>query len=345
MLCPVEDIERGGNRQQAISNGFLDADGEEGSSKKNQFWNQRTYTIRLDKFGSQLIADQLKNEQLALSVAYAFVAEGVSPDMSDTLEIEGTPEEVKEFQRLFKDHMRKADNDSSLITKVVYASAFGVQADINKWPELVTQLDVNESLPPAYASMDVRCYDFKDRLRPDLFQKVFEARAIGVNGEVVSARTNFSNKQVDLYKRRIVLPKAIQLKEPFAYRIIEVSQAGKQMESKWQVNPRWKGTIDISTEEDAGELVLVRVVEVELDPELLQKDQFKGLHFKFRTQLGMEEVEQKLSFLPADREYLKSVKILHNQNSSIHYCALELADGSFDEKNKHELLDDYIYIK
>jgi len=180
-------------------------------------WSARSYTVPLDAAGADLFASALGKGQLVLSMMYGFLARGVDAD----------GKEVKD--------------------RTIRASAFDVGLDVNRWPELIRKVDLNERVPPDYPLLDVYCYDFRDALHPGLYEKRVEVEAEGVGGRPVSARVRFGNDQPDLYARGLRFRLAVRLDRPYRYRVTEVAEDGTSTEGSWHERASWNQVLDVTT--------------------------------------------------------------------------------------------------
>jgi hypothetical protein len=186
-------------------------------------WTTRSYTLGLDAPAADLFGSALTKGQLVISVAYSFHAEGVDAD----------GKEVKD--------------------RTVRASAFDVGLDVNRWPDLIRKVDLNERVPPDYPLLDVYCYDFRDALHPGLYEKQVEVEAEGVGGRPVSARVRFGQDQPDLYASGLRFRVAVRLDRPYRYRVTAVAADGTSTLGAWQARDSWNQLLDVTTPAAAGD--------------------------------------------------------------------------------------------
>ena len=70
----------------------------------------------------------------------------------------------------------QATSASELVERSVLADAFAVELDPQRHADLIVVHDLNERyVDPAYSVLDVRCYDFRNGLRTDLWMKKVES--------------------------------------------------------------------------------------------------------------------------------------------------------------------------
>jgi hypothetical protein len=242
--------------QAAVETALPDGHFEGEGSAAGPNWSSRTYTLSLDPEDAQLLWDSLHKGRLVLSFGYAFFALGSTthPASFDSV---GGGKLGAELRRQVGGILRPVDarpaGDGSKTAQpppqaMVRAGATAVTVDAQRWPELFRQVDVNESLPPGYAALDVYCYDFNNALRPDLYEKQVEIEAQGVGGHPVALVTSFQLAQPDLYARGLRFPLAVRLDRPYRYRVTEVGLDGATHVSPWTAVASWGRILDVTTQ-------------------------------------------------------------------------------------------------
>lgn len=190
-------------------------------------WRERTYTIGMDPGTAQMFAEALDHGRVALSVGYSFYANAI-PEPFDSLPLaQGRPQLVR-------------------------TGAISITADAKRWPDLVRRIDINDSLPPGYAALDVYCYDFNNELRPDLYETQVEIEAQSVTGRPVRRLVAFQRDQQDLYARRLTFSVAVRLDRPYRYRVIEVMPDGASTTGAWQDGSSWTQILDVTHRAGTG---------------------------------------------------------------------------------------------
>jgi len=129
----------------------------------------------------------------------------------------------------------------------VLADAFSVEIDAARWPVLMKKLDINEEIPPGYPALEVRCYDFSDNLRPDLYSKTVEFKAQGVGRGEVITKVRFDRKNQDLTMYNIRFLYAVKIDKPLYYRITEISDNALPEKSEWKEVKSWNALIDVTS--------------------------------------------------------------------------------------------------
>jgi hypothetical protein len=228
----------------SLDGGSITTENEQGEVKKGLFWKEREFSLRLDDHSSQLLWNGLSNNQTILSFSYAFFSKGVNPSSADIVS-DGT-RLSKEMVKKLKELKDSAKTELFMVT----ADAFSIQIDPVKWPDLMQKMDINEEIPPGYPALEVRCYDFCDDLRPDLYAKnvEFKAQAAG-RGEIVS-KIRFDRKNPDLSVYHVRFSYAVKIDKPLSYRITEVSDEDMPFKSEWIAVESWNALIDVTSPKD-----------------------------------------------------------------------------------------------
>ncbi len=250
MLIFTPAGEGGGQAEQtAFTNGNLSAEDASGISGKGEFWKEREFSLKLDNNSAQLLSKVFQSGQSLMSLSYAFFSEGINkPDSS--IITEGESKILDEIKNLLD-----KENDSIRTEQVcIFSDAFSITIDTHKWPDLIKNIDINEQIPPGYAAVEIRCYDFNNNLRPDLFAKKVEIKAEGVGRGDVIVKKTFSRKYPDICVYNIRFPYAVRLDKPYYYRTISISDNSPPVKTEWIEQKSWTSIIDVtSTEEQITE--------------------------------------------------------------------------------------------
>lgn len=218
-------------------------------------WSERTYVLALDPASSQLFWEALEGGRVVLSLGYAFFALG-STTVADRLEGVG----AGKLEEALRGHLNLRNGKSggggagapAPEVALVRSGATSLGVDAQRWPTLLRRVDINQSLPPAYAALDVYCYDFNNALRTDLYEKQVEVEAVAVGGGAVSRLATFTATQPDLYVRGLRFPMAVRLDRPYRYRVTEVGLDGSTRTSEWTPGAEWGRVLDVTSPPAAG---------------------------------------------------------------------------------------------
>jgi hypothetical protein len=222
------------------------------AAAREGYWTERTYTLGLGPADAQLLSSALERGRLALSVGYAFVADGLA--MAQPLEeLSGSPELVAALREQLRSS-RQAAAERGVAEKtepvVVRAGSVGVIADLARWPHIVRRVDINATAPPGYAALDVYCYDFSQPADSNRYETQVEIQAAGVGGMPVTLRATFNRAQPDLYARSLHFPVAVHLDRPYRFRVRAIAQDGTSTTTAWRERSSWAELLDVTAQED-----------------------------------------------------------------------------------------------
>ena len=215
---------------------------EEHTTPSNVYWSERIYTLSLDNDTAQVFWSAFQKGQVVLSVAYAFMADGVEDDV-DNVKLTGSSELIEALEAQIRKH---SSDPHQRTTVVVRAGAFAVTTDAEKWPDLFMRVDLNDRIPPGYAALDIYCYDFQKR-DIDVYEKRVDIEAEGVAGDPVRIETRFRGRQPEIYARNLRFPFAVRLDRPYRYRVVNTALDGSMTETPWQVQANWVMILDITS--------------------------------------------------------------------------------------------------
>jgi hypothetical protein len=244
--------------------------GAETSESKVGNWSERTFSIRLENHDAQILWNQIRKGQLAVSISYGIYAELV-PGIPDQLSVDRQGSVGNELVSEMETVMQF---DSSTVMQILDAGAFPIQIDPLQWPEVIQQIDLNETNSNAWALLEVRCYDFTNQLRPDLGIKAIEFQATDAHGQPVYLRgKNFSSSRPDFNSQQIRFPIAVNLQQPYLYKVTEYESDGTKHTKPWQTISNWNKILDITTPPEKINSQL-REIEIEVASNILQDTSF-----------------------------------------------------------------------
>lgn len=211
----------GRSEEASLPTGHFERGEADASEAPGAFWTSRSYMLGLDPQTSELFGGALAKGQVVLSMSYAFYASGTGP--------------------------------GPVKPKLVRSGAFAIGLDAARWPDLVRRVDINERVPPGYPLLDVYCYDFRDTLRPALYEKQVEVEAEGVGGRAVVAGARFGRDQPDLFARSIRFGVGVRLDRPYRYRVKEIADDGTSTIGAWRARESWAELLDVTTRSGGGQ--------------------------------------------------------------------------------------------
>jgi hypothetical protein len=341
LVTPVGDPNAASPYTRIGTDGSFQAAGNAGTSGRDGYWTERTFTLKLENHEAQLLWDQVEQGQLALSLGYAFYAD-IIPARKGDMEVTGDKPFTEEMESQEADMLT---TDTLAVTQMVKADAFPVRIDAQKWPDLLKKIDINEGVPPAYAALEVRCYDFTDDLRPDLAIKAVEIQATGVSGRPVTLPAKkFSSSQPDLNAQPIHFPYAVKLTQPFRYRVIEYTLEGNREEAPWITKDSWASVLDITTPLEKRKF-LNRHAEVEV-PSLTELH-VEAVDVQFYYTYRGQSHEQSMRFGAGDELPVQRVNIRCDKDTDLYYEAiwhLQNGESLQTERNLEQSVDGYMYL-
>lgn len=251
-----------GARSEPLPAGYFEADGApETRTSAAGYWSERSYTVPLDERTSQVLWRTLHEQQVLMSLSYVFSTSGrghdgdvfvsIRRDTSDAMQLLrerlglAEPDALDALARTLEERA-----DDVVSSKLVRAGALAIRVDAERWPALFQRVDFEDAAPPGYAHLRVYCYDFQNRLRPDLFYKKVEVEARAVDGRLVRAEVKFLGSEPDLYARTLRFPVAVELEAPYRYRVVAAHRDGRVESGEWRERAQWSRILDITTRPD-----------------------------------------------------------------------------------------------
>jgi len=238
LVMPLAD---GEGRHQRIGR----SSGMEGNARERKnTWTNRRFTVRMGPQEAALLWDGIEKGQLSFSIGYAYYAEVVD-DVAGSYQVSGDSASVTAIDELLAESVAM---DSTASSHVVLAGTIPIDLDPDAWPDMCRRIDLNEGAPPAWAFLEVRCYDFANDLRPDLAMKSVEIEATGVKGNKVRIKPiRFMTARPAEYTRQVRFPYAIDLAYPYRYRVTEYDEEGQDQSGSWETASDWASLLDLTT--------------------------------------------------------------------------------------------------
>jgi hypothetical protein len=224
-----------GTDTASASNGYFE---QINAAVNNSYWDERDYTLKLDNYTAQFVKAQLDSNKLLMSLAYAFFV--TTPVKIDTGRYSG--------YGLINSRVNFERNSADSVTTVIAkADALAVYIDIKQWPDIVTKVDINERLPPAYPCLDIYCFDFNNEIRKDLYAKRVEIKAKGIANDEVIYTVQFKSATPDIYAASVKFKYAVRMDLPFYFRVTEINNEGESVQKEWIKQDNWYDRIDITS--------------------------------------------------------------------------------------------------
>lgn len=324
--------------------GSFQSIGSSSESSRYSFWTERTFTLRLENHEAQLLWNQVEEGNLSVSFGYAFFAKMLAP-YEAVGKISGEGGAVENANQDLQETLEHARPDTVPVLQTVKSNAFPIYINTSQWPDATRQLDINQGIPPGYAMLEVRCYDFADQLRPDLAIKSIEIEATSVNGRPINLpQQRFMQSQPDIVALPIQFPYAVKMDQPYRYRVTEYSLAGKKMVREWKTRDNWTGALDITSQE-ATRTVQQTTIDVEV-PELAE---YNMQNLKVRIFLNQFGNGQRvtLEFTPGNGLPLQTAHLVFDKDTTPLYQAVwttNKGNTRTTEPRPVPLSDRYLYL-
>jgi hypothetical protein len=237
VFAPVGEVEGDAGAERLMPAGDLEAEGEEGRSSRDGFWRQRRFALRLDPPTAQLVVEALGRGQGLFSLGYALFARGID-GRADLDALTGSARLVTELRRRLEQHRSAGEGTES--AHLILSGAASMAVDLERWPGILHRVDLNERTPPGYAALEIYCFDFRDRLRPEVALKRVEIEARGVDGGTVRREATFEAAAPELTLHSLRFPFAVRLDRPYRYRVVEVGLDGRTAAGPWRTRDSWE---------------------------------------------------------------------------------------------------------
>ncbi|MFD0861684.1 hypothetical protein ACFQ1M_05665 [Sungkyunkwania multivorans] len=337
LILPVESNSEK-SYQVLGEDGTLEADSKSGYSTSKAYWTERTYTVKLNKHESQLLNQQLQDNLLGLNLSYSYYADVWLPEE----EITGSKELISEFE---KDSTLQEDDP--IKNRIVKNNTLSINIDTKKYPGAIKQLDLNEEIPPAYAAIEVKCYDFTEDLRPDLYMKIVEVEGVTVDKtKRTIIETKFLRKHSDLNTKHIQFPYAVRIDASMRYRITEVDINGIRMVHDWKDKEECSSIIDV-TSTNEQQKVATKEVDIEMDmtsfteASLSKVEVYIGYIFNNTAQV------ETITFKETDELPVQFLAMKHDKDTPLYYLVKKYdSDGNLIAgKEARQLTDNYLYVE
>jgi len=213
--------------------------------ERTDIWNERSYELRISAEEAQVLQDVLQRGGVRFSLSYGLVVNGLGGDLP-MYELRGSPELVAEV-RAALDQLGEPDDEAQPRPLLAVADATSITVDLQRWPGIVSQIDINERLPPGFGVLEVRCYDFQSLAGVDLFEVRVDIRAETVIGDPLVESVIFSSLDPERFASRVRFPVAVRLDRPYDFRVTRVGNDGEEwIAVDWTERESWTSLLDVT---------------------------------------------------------------------------------------------------
>ncbi|CAN5623426.1 hypothetical protein BH11BAC1_BH11BAC1_13190 [soil metagenome] len=237
----VNFLSIGNNKSEArkVEVGFAEPE----KDPVDEYWNERTFTFSVDNQTAQIMYETLKKGMLSLSINYSFGAKMYYDSSTIILADSTLREAITEFSSSSDGSI---EGQEKLGIYPVSENAIPIYIDTEKYPQLLIKLDINEQLPPGFAVLEIRCYDFEDNVSSEFYSKTIDIEATGVGGQIISSHFSFFQSNADVHNVVLKFPYAVRIDKPYRYRLTQVKTDGSSFTSLWYTNQSWTAILDIT---------------------------------------------------------------------------------------------------
>jgi hypothetical protein len=307
-------------------------------------WTERTFTVRLAPHEAQLLWDQVATGHLGLSISYAYFANVVG-DVAGSYEVRGDSASVNEITEWLNE---LTELDSIATPYALKAGAVPLSIDVDRWPELLKKIDLNDGAPPTWAFLEVRCYDFANALRPDLAMKKVEVEATGVDGRPVRIPPiRFLAGATGDPVRQVRFPYAVDITQPYRLRVTEYTSEGEARAGRWTDRADWTGLLDLTT--PPAELPYQpHLVEVEVDTAAFRAAAVQRFALQVHFARDGRPHRETLAWesLPTGADLLRQLDFYADRDAVVHYLLTwQTPQGNFRSPPRRLGQDGYLYLK
>jgi hypothetical protein len=237
--APTPAPQESGEKSLPVGSGAL----EQGEAPPtDEHWSERIFTLSPDDLTSQALWEAFQTGKVILSLSYAFYADGIPADtkpiIGGNVQIPGLLDEPK-----------TVDGKPQKGPCLIAADVVAVTVDAKSLPERFKKIDINDNVPANYAVLSIYCYDFNNALRPDLYEKAVEIQATSITRKPLLKTVRFSKTTPDVYSSAVKFQFAVSLRDPYKFRIHEISNSGEEKVLPWQAGKPWSQMLDVTTPE------------------------------------------------------------------------------------------------
>lgn len=239
----------GGETPIAQSWQFDEASGTTSGAPISATWHQRDLVMSFAAHEAELLERILKQQDAGLSLSYSMASkawrigeselEGNLPQLS---EITGSSESEIEDELIGEDDGSNSDAQ----IEIVAADAIPIQIADEFIESRIKRTYLDGSLPASYPSLAVYYFDMRNGNADGIFLRHVEVEAAGVSGGNTRYSAFFESTRPQDYAVTVRFPYAVNLREPYRWRAIDVLQNGEMQVGPWTQSDNWSTVINVS---------------------------------------------------------------------------------------------------
>ncbi len=336
LIAPVGSHPDGKSRHSKV--GGVDL-GDGGPSE----WEEKTFTLRLDPHEAQLLIENMEKRQLALSFSYTYLAEAI-PGLGSEVNLVGDSGALAQLEQLEGKMIRERDTTPASLP--VYANSLAIEADVKRWPQNLKKIDVNaEGFPGGFPAIEIRCYDFADRLRPDLAIKRLTLQAYTLGGQLARPLTyQFREAEKEEVVRQVKFPVALDMSRGYRYKVTEISATGDIQESPgWIEADFCQGLLDLTAHPEENP-ILHHSLDLEVSSEEIREASIRELRLVFSYSFGGKSHRREVT-LGASQDF-QSIELAYDREEGLEATLFWEYKNGYTKKRALAVgeKDDYFYL-
>ena len=234
---PLTDDTTTTTAPQSLGNARTQETENASTPRGDGIWTERIFTLNPDPASSQILWDAFHRGRVLLSLSCTFFTRG------DDRPAEGITNGNIDAAA----NVNVESSEPHLVIAPVHSDTIEITTDATLHRDHFRRIDINNGVPPAYAALDIRCYDFNNALRPELARKTVDVRAEGVTGKVVTRSVTFRASSADIDSAALRFPVAVRLDHPFSSRVTETLRDGSVHAGEWTSGGDWARLLDVTT--------------------------------------------------------------------------------------------------
>ena len=239
----------GGESPIAQSWQFDEASGASTGAPISAAWSERDLVMSFAADEAELLERLLRQKDAGLSLAYSVASKVWRLAES---EVDGNIEELSSAIESSTSIIEGALlSDATAINsneniEIVAADAIAIRVSDEFLESRIKRYFLDGSLPASYPSLAVYYYDMRNENADGIFLRHVEIEAAGVSGGSTRYSAFFESTRPQDYAVTVRFPYAVNLREPYRWRAIDVMQNGEMQVGSWVQSDNWSTVINAS---------------------------------------------------------------------------------------------------
>ena len=276
-------------------------------------------------------------------MAYGYYTEGVWLDAYD-FDVSGDSSWAADFEERIRETISLQDSTPRL--HLACANSFSVSADLQRWPQNLRKVDVNNTFPSGLPAIEFRCYDFADGLRPDLALIRLRLHGFDIYGNQSSPiQVSFSTGQPHQVSLPVSFATPVDVNRGFRYKRTEITQSGMITEDpSWTTANYCEGVINVSSDMEIAP-ISHRSLDIETQPELFADWGVERLEVLIHYERDGKSLSEVLSFESGVEPAIQTLSLAYHKRTGYQvYARWTLSEGQQKTIPYSEAEDDYYFM-